>query len=90
MKPGDEIVVDGKTYVAAEAKNIELLFGFRINETGWGRMCNYCTDACKIERGGCIRFLYRKQTKDQSLSPCSTDDPRVYFFLKPEVDHETG
>lgn len=88
MKPGDEIVVNGKVYVAGEAEIIKRLFSD--GKGGWSGVCNYCTDVCKIERGGCIRYMYRKLTFDESIGLCAGDSPQVFLFLKPEVDHESG
>ena len=87
MKAGDEIIVGGKTYVAADMQLLQTVMGFDKRKVGL--VCAYCTDACKIERGDCIRNQYRKETS-KVLILCTEEKPRVYFFLKPEVDHESG
>lgn len=85
MKAGDEITFDGKTYVAAEAEFIARLMGLRFDSDGWWRgVCDYCTDVCQIDRGSCIKNLYRDATGDEGLSTCIKDTPPVYLFLKPE------
>ena len=79
MKPGDEIMFEGKTYVAGDVKLLRLLLGCQ-NTTNWIEVCGYCKKACRM--GTCIATLRRYYQPEEKPLFCSTYE--TYYFLKPQ------
>ena len=87
MKPGDEIVFSGATYVAGDARLLRVFLGFDPDDSVWSIVCDYCKQACKLRI--CLATLYDDEA-GKRCAICGCDDDPIYFFRKPEVDHEAG
>ena len=83
MKPGDEITVNGKVYVAGDAEFLSLLLGLRTDRINWKAVCQYCMDACQSSRN-CIATLNRRTGGD----PLGCGLNKTYFFLKPDPNNQ--
>ena len=90
MKAGDEITVNGKTYVAADMELLAKLMGIKFPRDPVSVVfCGYCMTACKATR--CVRVSYREENKLKysQMPPCDCVLSPFYFFLKPEADDES-
>ena len=81
MKAGDEITVNGKVYIAGDARLLRILLGFAPDAQVWKVVCDYCKQACKLDR--CLATLYDEEV-GRLVAACGYYDNPNYFFLKPE------